>query len=271
MDISPGFAEVNGTRLYYEVAGSGHPLVLVHGLTLDQRMWDDQFEPFAQHYRVVRYDARGYGRSAQLTGEPFDRANDLKGLLDYLGIPRAYVLGLSMGGSIAIEFARAFPQMTAAVIPVDTGLASYPFRTGWAAEFDAIFATGKATGAEAAKQQWLNSSLFAPACEQPTVAARLEQMVSEYSGWIFVNSSPPGLSKPSTPEQLADIQAPTLIILGERDLPEFHNIAAVVQRLIPRARTVVMPGVGHMSNMENPALFNQIVLQFLSTLSEAKR
>ena len=77
-----GFAEVNGTRLYYEIAGSGHPLVLIHGSTLDTRMWDDQFEPFVQHYTVVRYDVRGFGQSALPTGEPHARPDDLKTLLE---------------------------------------------------------------------------------------------------------------------------------------------------------------------------------------------
>lgn len=104
-----GFAEVNGTRLYYEIAGSGDPLLLIHGSTLDTRMWDDQFETFAQHYTVVRYDVRGFGKSALPAGESYARPDDLKGLLDYLDIAHASVLGLSMGGGIAIDFVLAYP------------------------------------------------------------------------------------------------------------------------------------------------------------------
>jgi 3-oxoadipate enol-lactonase len=71
MQIETGFADVNGTRFYYEIAGSGHPLVLIHGNTLDTRMWDDQFEVFVQQYRVLRYDVRGFGKSAVPTTEPY--------------------------------------------------------------------------------------------------------------------------------------------------------------------------------------------------------
>src|SRR6266540_3962879 len=102
MNEKSGYAKVNGTRLFYEVAGSGHPLVLIHGHILDRRMWDDQFAVFARRFRVLRYDMRGYGRSALPMGEPYHAVDDLKALLDYLGIARTYVLGLSKGGIVAI-------------------------------------------------------------------------------------------------------------------------------------------------------------------------
>ena len=96
MHRQSGFAEVNGTRIYYEVAGSGHPLVLIHGFTLDARMWDDQFETFAQYCQVIRYDMRGFGKSAfPVPGESYTHADDLKALLEHLGIAHAYVLDRS--------------------------------------------------------------------------------------------------------------------------------------------------------------------------------
>ena len=88
MDVQQGLAEVNGARLYYEVAGSGHPLVLIHAYALDTRMWDSQFEEFAQRYQVVRYDVRGFGRSAPPTEESYSHVEDLKALLDLLSLPR---------------------------------------------------------------------------------------------------------------------------------------------------------------------------------------
>src|SRR5690242_14712282 len=102
-----GFAEVNGTRLCYEVAGSGHPLVLVHGFTLDKSMWDDQFSIFAERYKVIRYDLRGHGKSAVPGAEGFYHADDLKGLLDHLGVGRAHLIGLSLGAAIVTEFTLA--------------------------------------------------------------------------------------------------------------------------------------------------------------------
>ncbi|MEK7328872.1 MAG: alpha/beta hydrolase, partial [Chloroflexota bacterium] len=102
MQTHTGFAEVNGTRLYYEVAGSGQPLVLIHGFSLDTRMWGDQFETFARHYQVVRYDLRGFGQSAVPSNEPYTHADDLNNLLHYLKIDSVHLVGLSLGGGVAI-------------------------------------------------------------------------------------------------------------------------------------------------------------------------
>ena len=108
MDTDHGFADINGTRLHYEMAGSGDPLVLIHGATLDTRMWDDQFAPFARNYRVIRYDMRGYGQSALPTAASHAPADDLMALFNYLGLTQAHLLGLSLGGAVAIEIVLSF-------------------------------------------------------------------------------------------------------------------------------------------------------------------
>ncbi|GAG10762.1 unnamed protein product, partial [marine sediment metagenome] len=116
------FAKVNGTCLYYEIAGSGDPLVLLHGFTGNTQWWDDQFEIFATHYQVIRYDIRGFGNSALPTRESYSHVDDLKALLENLGISRTHVLGLSMGGEIAIDFALVYPELTTALITVGSAL-----------------------------------------------------------------------------------------------------------------------------------------------------
>jgi len=119
-----GFAEVNGTTLYYEVAGDGHPLVLNHGGLVDNHSWDDQFDELAQHFKVIRYDMRGFGDSGMLKNgmEPYSMERDLYSLLQFLGIEKAYMLGLSMGGSLAIDFTLQYPEMVDALITVGAGL-----------------------------------------------------------------------------------------------------------------------------------------------------
>jgi pimeloyl-ACP methyl ester carboxylesterase len=103
--VNEGFAEVNGTRLYYEVVGRGHPLVLIHGRFVNTNMWNDQLEVFAKRFKVIRYDVRGFGKSALPTvGKGYRHTEDLKALLNQLGIDYAYMVGLSMGGYIALDF-----------------------------------------------------------------------------------------------------------------------------------------------------------------------
>jgi 3-oxoadipate enol-lactonase len=114
-----GIAHVNGTELYYEVVGTGHPFTLIHGLLLDRSSWDDQFETFTQQYTVLRYDVRGWGDSAQEKAEPpFSPRQDLLSLLHYLNIDKTYLLGLSGGGTLALDFTLEHPDKVDALILV---------------------------------------------------------------------------------------------------------------------------------------------------------
>jgi pimeloyl-ACP methyl ester carboxylesterase len=217
MEVESGFADVNGTRLYYEAAGSGGSLVLIHGFTLNTGMWDDQFEEFAKCHRVVRYDARGYGRSAKpVLGETYSHEEDLNALLDFLGIERTAVLGLSMGGFIAVNFAIAYPDSTMALIPVDSSLLGHRWSKEFSDMLDEMYAKGREEGPEAAKRLFFSCPLFEPALERPLLASRLRRLVSAYSGWHFVNDDPrvQVLSVPAM-QQLERIRAPTLVIVGE--------------------------------------------------------
>jgi 3-oxoadipate enol-lactonase len=263
-DRQSGFAQVNGTRLYYDVAGSGDPIVLIHGFTLDRRMWDEQFDTFAKRYRVIRYDARGFGRSAPIT-EPFSSSDDLRALLTHLGVKQAHVIGLSMGGRYAIDFALKYPQMVKSLVPADPGLGGHPI-PGVAKELEPAIAAGKTGNVAEAKRIWLAHSMFDPAREQPKVAAQLKQIVDDYSGWHFVQ----GIGareqpvQPPAVQRLAEIKVPTLVVVGARDLPDLHTIADRIAKDVAGARKVVIPKAGHMANMEAPAEFNRVVLEFLA-------
>src|SRR5581483_6192304 len=124
--VQTGIAEVNGTTLYYEVAGTGHPFVLLHGHLLDRRSWDDQFAVFARQYRVVRYDQRGFGDSGLITkGLRYSDRQDLYELMQFLGIKNAYLMGVSGGGALAIDFTLEHPEMVDALIPVTAGVSGF--------------------------------------------------------------------------------------------------------------------------------------------------
>ena len=258
MKIESGYAAVNGTRLYYEVAGSGEALVLAHGFTLDARMWDKQFEPFAEQYRVVRYDARGFGRSALPDGAEYSRVEDQCALMAHLGIARAHILGLSMGGALAIDFALAHPEMTRTLIAADAVMSGYRFSAHWSAMYKPV---GDAPDEAAKKRAWLDCALFAPAREQPAVAAKLAQMVAEYSGYHWRQSD--RHRHGDAISALERLRAPALAILGEHDLPDIHTVADLLATRAG-ARKAVVPGAGHMLPMEDPVAFNRIVLEFLA-------
>lgn len=263
-----GFAKVNGTCLYYEIAGSGDPLVLLHGFTGNTQWWDNQFEIFSTHYQVIRYDTRGFGNSALPTRESYSHVDDLKALLENLGISRTHVLGLSMGGEIAIDFALVYPELTTALITVGSALGGFPWSEKWRESWTEVRRTLGSMYREGRLQDaiefWLNHPLFKPAMEKPNMKFRMVQITADYSGWHFLNEDPVCELEPSALQRLEEINVPTLIIVGERDLLEFHAIADTLQQHILNARKVVLPGVGHISNMEAPDEFNKVILSFLA-------
>jgi 3-oxoadipate enol-lactonase len=263
-----GFADVNGTRLYYEIAGHGDPVVLIHGLCLDTRMWDDQFDALADRYRVIRYDVRGFGKSAVPTGEAFRHADDLRALLDCLAAPAAHIVGLSMGGRIALHHALLYPEATRSLVLVDSALDGFAWSGGWIASLNTIEDCARRDGARAANAMWLEHELFAPARERPACAGKLAQIVGDCSGWNWLHASPAIGIDPPVADRLVDIRMPTLVVVGERDLPDFLTIADALAEGIPSAAKAVMPGAGHMSNMEDAAEFNALLLNFLQAQSK---
>jgi pimeloyl-ACP methyl ester carboxylesterase len=110
-----GFLDGQGAPLYYEVAGTGQPLLLIHAGVADSRMWDDQFQTFAQQYRVVRYDLRGFGKSTVPSGK-FANHEDVTALFEYLGIKQAHLIGISFGGLIALDFTLAHPEKVTSLV-----------------------------------------------------------------------------------------------------------------------------------------------------------
>src|SRR5437016_3461023 len=121
MQTTTGTMEAQGGPLYYEVAGQGHALVLIHAGVADHTMWDEQFGVFAKQFRVIRYDTRGFGKSP---GGDRDYSNrqELYELLKHLGVEKAYVIGVSRAGQIAVDFTLEHPEMVDALIPVAAGL-----------------------------------------------------------------------------------------------------------------------------------------------------
>jgi pimeloyl-ACP methyl ester carboxylesterase len=267
MTIVSGFADVNGAQLYYEMAGTGHPLVLLHGGLLDCRMWDDQFDLFAKRYQVIRYDARGYGRSS-LPDAPYKHAEDLHGLLQALGIERAALCGLSLGGMIAVDFALEHPGIVSALIPVAAVPSGFQPTGGEAIVQrsremrDAVLGGDREQAIDIFMELWVDGP-FAPAA--PDVRQRARAIMADHSFANFVPSAaPPRWADPPAVERLAEIRSPTLIIVGDRDQPPLVRGVDTLAAGIVGAQKLVISGAAHMVNMEQPEAFNRAVLSFLA-------
>ena len=273
-----GFAELNGTTLYYEVAGEGHPLVLIHGGLVDHHLWDDQFVAFAQHYKVIRYDMRGFGQSSlmKVDDAPPSYRADLYALLKQLGIEKTYVLGLSMGGGLAIDFTLEYPEMVAALIPVAAGVSGLKEDTIQVdsaeqkaeEEIEAARTSGdKPREIELTLRFWTDGPERTPEQVDPNVREKVRAMTTHnYSrpddalDVITIQLDPPALGR------LGEISVPTLIIYGDADVRGILLIADILQKGIPNAKTAVIPNTAHHLNLEQPAEFNRIVLDFLQNL-----
>jgi 3-oxoadipate enol-lactonase len=261
-----GFVRVGTGDIYYEVMGKGEPLVLIHGGALDHRMWDDQFELFAENYRVVRYDVRGHG----LTRSPYGAHTDyeeLRALLDHLGIERAHLMGLSLGGRIVIDFAIEHPERVLKLIPVAPGISGYEFNAEpeqrCTQEIRAAFAAADfERAAEAFLDGWTVGPKRRPEEVDEGFRTRVLALIRENMrpgkdfGYM-VEADPPALGR------LAEIQAPTLVIVGDLDMPGILEIAGRIDSEVKDSKKVVIKGAAHTLNMEKPEKFNKAVLEFL--------
>lgn len=264
MEIHSGVAAVNDTELYFELAGNGPAIVLIHGFTLDARMWDEQINALANDFTVLRYDLRGYGRSAPPNDRPFSSSHDLKALLEYLSLDSATLLGLSMGGGVAVDFVLEFPAMVDALVVADGAISGFDWSQGRPSSWHSEIA--RRDGVDAAKNAWLNCDLFAPARRRSSVDTRLRRYVADYSGWHWLNDGPIVAASQAALERLGEIQCPTLVIVGEQDSTDFHRIADLAIAGIEDANYCRIPDAGHMSNMENPFAFNSALISFLGML-----
>jgi 3-oxoadipate enol-lactonase len=259
---------VPGGELYYEAEGDGVAVVLVHGLALDARMWDDQVPALSDIARVVRYDVRGFGRSTRDADTVYSHADDLWRLLDHLEIDRAVLVGLSMGGRIVIEATLAAPARVRALVLLDAVLGGVPWDPDSERGMRAIGEGLRSGGLEEAKAAWLGHDFFVPAQRTPDLARRLAEMVGDYSG-VNWTSADPHAPHPNSIELLATIAAPTTVVVAALDVPCFHEMSDFLADRIPGARKVTVPGVGHMVNMEAPEAVNALLREVVLDRSPA--
>jgi pimeloyl-ACP methyl ester carboxylesterase len=260
--VKTGLAEVNGTKLFYEMQGEGPALVLIHGGGYDRRMWDDQFELFSKQFKVIRYDVRGYGKSVMPT-RPYSDVEDLYQLLRYLKIEKTHVIGLSMGGRIAIDFTLIYPHMVEKLVAVASGLSGFPYSAEDTVEFMKIVYSIQNDDGTPAGEAWLRSAYNAAAMENPAVAGKLRPIAIENSRAWLINIFFPRPPFPLAIQRLGEVRVPTLLIGGDRDVATVTKIMEMLEHNISGSRKIVVPGAGHMVNVEKPLEFNTAVMDFL--------
>lgn len=255
-----GFAEVNGTRLFYETLGKGPTVVLIHGGLVDSRLWDDQMKQLAKRHKVLRYDLRSFGKSTTATA-PFSHIEDLRALLDFLHINKATLVGLSLGGMIAADFALEYPDRVERLVLVDAGLRGdkQPPPRDAKEAYEAI-----QRGAEPFADVAMRSDFYRAVKQNSAIYKRLRGMVIDNFRSL---ASPPLWRYPETPtiDRLGSISAQTLVVVGAQDDQRLKNISDLLAAKIPSARLVTIQGSSHHPPVEKPKAFNKVVLEFIDS------
>ena len=249
-------AELNGIEIDYEVTGDGPAVLLGHGYGSTRHMWDDQHRALADRWRVISWDMRGHGQ----TDSPDDPRHysaalivaDMRALLQHLGVQRAVIGGLSLGGYVSLAFALAHPEMTSALVICDSGpgYRNAEARAAWNQRAHERAANLEAKGLDALARR-SRETQQAVHRSAPGLAHAARGMLAQEGSQVI--------------DGLGGIRVPTLVIVGDQDQP-FVAPSEYMAKKIPGARLEVIPGAGHSSNLDQPETFNRVLREFLLTL-----
>jgi len=275
VDRETGYAAAGDARLYYEVAGVGDPLVLIHAAIADRRQWDHEFETFSQSHRVLRYDQRGHGLSLPVEGI-YDDMQDLLALLDHLGWRGPLnLIGCSMGGGLAMDFALAYPDRVNALVMVSSApsglyldvplnpLEEEAEKAHTAGDLDLV--------AELQMQMFFDGMGREEADVDPAAQAlayEMSRLALEHESKGLGQWVPEG--KINAPERLGEIRVPVLAVVGEFDEPYIHAAADYMAARIADFRRVTFPDAAHLVNMDQPKRFEEVVGGFMDEPSFPK-
>jgi pimeloyl-ACP methyl ester carboxylesterase len=249
-----GHVDVNGARLWVEEAGEGPAVLFVHGGLGDMRLWEPQARALAPAFRAVRYDLRFWGRS-ESPGTAFSAVDDLVGVLDALGIDRAALVGLSLGGGLALDATLARPDRVWALAHVGGGVTGMPANP-YSAEQEAAYEAAEEQG-DLETMMEIDFAVWAPLGADETYR-ELWRVTPDARG------VPEGAESAPRPDaRLEDVAVPTLVIVPEDDPPEQRAVGEEAARRIPGARLAYV-GSDHYLTLRQPEQVSELLLEFLT-------
>lgn len=261
--IESGYIEVPNGRLYYEKTGQGAPIVLLHDGLQHRTLWNHQFPSWGNRYTLIRYDRRGYGDSPAAT-ELFSDVDDLLTVFDKLGIDKAVLIGVSAGGRLALDFAAAHQERLTGLVVVSGVVRGMPLTDHFTTRAGRI-TTAMYGDLKKLSDYYVNEDPYEIWEGNPQVRAELQQLMKGYD-----NNLPAMFSRlqqaPERPtiEALGEFTVPTLVMIGDRDLPDIHAQAGTISTGIKGAEMVVITNSGHRIPMEQPERFAEAFFSWLS-------
>ena len=274
----PHASAKDGTRLYYEEAGSGTPLIFIHEFAGDHRSWEPQMRFFSRYFRCITYAARGFPPSdVPEDGARYSQAHardDVVAVLDHLKIERAHVVGLSMGGLAALHVGITYPGRARSLVIAGAGYGAEPDKKEkFRAECEAAATSFESNWSEAAKKYALGPTRVQFQNKDPRGWAEFAQQLAEHSpkGQALTMRGVQ-MRRPSLYELVGDmkkIDVPSLIVTGDEDDPCLEP-ALLMKRSIPNAGLVVLPRAGHTINIEDPEAFNRALYEFFMLVDQGR-
>ena len=261
--VDSGYINVDGDKLFYEMAGEGENIVLLHDGMVHREIWDEQFPVLAQDYRVVRYDRRTYGKSSDPTAQ-YSQIEDLNQIFIQLNIDSAIIFGMSSGGGLAIDFTLKYPDKVSALVLVGAVVYGY----GYSAHMMTRGGHIKSFTEFSDPQKLIQYFIWEDPYEIYSENIKAKEKVMKLLETNLHQESGGFLKPPDRPAVrfLSEIKVPTLVLVGEFDIPDVHSHAGVIESGIPNAKREIIMKSGHLIPLEQPEAFNASVLKFLKRM-----
>jgi len=256
-----GYILVDGGKLFYESAGKGTNIVLLHDGMVNNKIWDEQFPLLSKTNRVVRYDRRGYGKSSDPELK-YSHIADLNQLLIQLRIDKAIIFGMSSGGRLAIDFTLTHPEKVTGLVLVGAVVSGFGY-TSHMNTRGGHFDPQTITDPVKVNEYFVKDDPYESYSENTAAKEKVMKLLPFLARQNNVPTQP---AAKVAVRSLSEIKVPALIFIGEYDIPDVHAHAGVINAGIANSKREIIPRSGHLIPIEQPALFNEAIIAFLNKL-----
>lgn len=265
------FYNSHAGKIYYQIQGSGYPLIFIHGRTLDHLMWQPQINHFSYKYRCISYDLNGFGQS-EIPSNNYNRSQTLSELINHLHLKKFSVIALSLGVDILIDYLLTYKANIQSMVLISGGVSGWNYSQKFMNDWNQITTQANQGNLNKAKDLWLNCQAFNPLkTNHPHNYQLLRKIINNYSGWDLLDNAPNHQRIiENAINHLTQINVPSLILTGNLDYPDFINNAKLLSEKLPNSQLIQFPQGGHMLNLEYPEKINQLISSFLRNPSFIK-